>query len=90
MDLSKQVMFSEKLFVQEVDGEFILLDMQSQNYFGLDAVASDIWRIFNEGKNLAETVKTLQETYEVDEDTLYRDLEIFVRQLIDNGLATLS
>jgi len=90
MDLSKRLEFSENLFVQEVDGELVLLDMQSENYFGLDAVASKIWQILNADKSLAETAEILQEIYDVDESTLRRDLETFVQQLLDNGLATFS
>lgn len=90
MDLSKRLECSENLFVQEVDGELVLLDMQSENYFGLDAVASKIWQILNADKSLAETAEILQEIYDVDESTLRRDLETFVQQLLDNGLATFS
>ena len=90
MDFSKRVRFSEDLFVQEVDGEMVLLDMQSENYFGLDEVASDIWRLLGEGKSLEETARALGEIYEVEEATLRADLEAFVRQLLDHGLASLS
>ncbi|WP_456428747.1 PqqD family protein [Nitratifractor sp.] len=89
MDFSKKVEFSDKLFVQEVDGELVLLDMQSENYFGLDATASDIWRILQEGKTLDETVNALLEIYDVDAETLRKDLSNFVSQLQEQGLATL-
>ena len=89
MDFSRHVDFPETLFAQEVDGEMVLLDMNSENYFGLDAVATDIWRLLQEGKSLEETVTELLEIYDVDEATLRRDLENFVGQLTENGLATL-
>ena len=38
MDLNKKITFADTVFAQEVDGEMVLLDMNSENYFGLDAV----------------------------------------------------
>ena len=90
IDFSKKVSFSESLFAQEIDGEMVLLDMNSENYFGLDAVASDIWRILQEGKSLQETIEELLKLYDVDEETLRKDLSTFVRQLQEQGLVTLN
>ena len=89
MDFTKKVCFSEALFAQEVDGEMVLLDMNSENYFGLDSVASDIWRLLQEGKTLDGCREELLEIYDVEADRLRNDLEAFVQQLIDNGLAEL-
>jgi hypothetical protein len=90
MDFSGHVKFSEGLFIQEVDGEMVLLDMESENYYGLDAVGSDIWRLLAEGKSLEETVAELLEIYEVEEERLRKDLQAFVTQLVDKGLAELT
>jgi len=89
MDFSKKVQLSETLFAQEVDGEMVLLDMKSENYFGLDAVASEIWRLLQEGKSLEEILLELMEIYDVDETTLRQDLSNFIEQLQEQGLATL-
>ena len=89
MDFSKKVDFPETLFAQEVDGEMVLLDMNSENYYGLDTVATDIWRLLQEGKSLEETAAELMELYEVDEATLRHDLEAFVTRLEEHGLASL-
>jgi len=89
MDFSKKVQLSETLFAQEVDGEMVLLDMKNENYFGLDAVASEIWRLLQEGKTLEEILHELMEIYDVDETTLRQDLSNFIGQLQEQGLATL-
>jgi len=89
MDFSKKVQLSESLFAQEVDGEMVLLDMKSENYFGLDAVASEIWKLLQEGKSLEEILLELMEIYDVDETTLRQDLSNFIEQLQEQGLATL-
>jgi ornithine carbamoyltransferase len=90
MDFSQKVVFPDTVFAQEVDGEMVLLDMNTENYFGLDSVASDIWKLLQEGKTIEETYETLQEIYEVDPDVLKSDLETFISGLLENKLAILK
>ena len=90
MDFNQKVKFSDDLTYREVDGEMVLLDMKTESFFGLDAVASDIWKLLQEGKTLQETRDELLEIYDVDPEQLRKDLEAFVENLIKNKLATLD
>jgi len=67
-----------------------LLDMNTKNYFGLDGVAGDIWRLLEDGKTLQETLDTLLEMYEVEPEQLSGDLEMLVGELIESGLVELA
>lgn len=90
MDFNRKVRFPDTVFAQEVDGEMVLLDMNSENYFGLDAVASDIWRLLQEGRTLQETEEALLQIYDVEPEQLRSDLKAFVGRLVDSKLATLE
>lgn len=90
MDFTKKAVISEAVFAQNVDGEMVLLDMNSENYFGLDGVATDIWQLLSEGKTLEEMYSALIEMYEVEEVQLKEDLEAFIQKLLDDGLVTLA
>lgn len=89
MDLDRTLIFPDTVFAQEIDGEMVLLDMASEHYFGLDGVATDIWKLLAEGKSLRQTVDALREVYDVDAATLEKDLEAFTAKLIDSKLAVL-
>ena len=89
MDLNKKVTFAETVFAQEVDGEMVLLDMNSENYFGLDAVGTDIWQAMQEKECLTEVLEALLEQYEVEEEVLKKDLLNFVDKLQESGLITI-
>lgn len=89
MHLKSKLVFSDTVFAQEVDGEMVLLDMNTENYFGLDSVASDIWKLLQDGKTLGETYDALLEMYEVEPDTLKSDLDVFVNTLLENKLASM-
>ena len=91
MDLNEKITFADTVFAQEVDGEMVLLDMNSENYFGLDAVGTDIWQAIqnNEG-DLQNVLKDLLEQYDVEEEVLKRDLLAFAGKLLENGLVELE
>lgn len=87
---NSQVVFADTVFAQEIEGEMVLLDMNTESYFGLDSVASDIWKLLREGKTLRETYEELLEMYDVEPETLRNDLETFTKTLVDNKLAALA
>jgi len=86
MNLNKKVTFADSVFAQEVDGEMVLLDMESENYFGLDEVGTSIWQAMQEKETLQEVLDVLLEQYEVEEEMLENDLKVFVAKLKESGL----
>jgi len=87
MDRDKKIIFSESVFAQEVDGEMVLLDMNSENYFGLDETGTSIWQAMQEHQaDLQKVLSALLEKYDVEEDVLKRDLAVFIEKLKENGL----
>jgi len=86
MDLNKKITFADTVFAQEVDGEMVLLDMNSENYFGLDEVGTAIWQAMQDDSNLNKVFEVLLEQYEVEKDVLKNDLLTFVEKLEESGL----
>ena len=64
----------------------VLLDMDSENYFGLDEVGTAIWQAMQEKESLKEVFEVLLGQYEVEEDVLKKDLVTFVEKLVESGL----
>jgi hypothetical protein len=90
LDFTKQLCLSDTIFSQEIEGEVVLLDMVSENYFGLDAIGSEIWNLLKEGKTLQETYDVLLIDYEVTPEELKHDLEAFVTKLLESGLVSIA
>jgi len=90
MDFSQKINFGDTVYSQDVNDELVLLDMKTENYFGLDSVARDIWKLLEAGKTLQEAYDTLLKMYEVEADQLHADIEAFIEKLIESGLAKLS
>jgi hypothetical protein len=90
MNLHQKVVISDQVISQEVMNETVLLDLQSECYFGLDAVGTRIWQLIREGKDLLGIHATLLEEYEVEESRLRADLEAIIKQACERGLISLA
>ena len=90
MNLNQTITLSPDVISQEVSGETVLLDLESENYFGLDAVGTRIWQLIKENDDLQAIYNTLLEEYEVEEQRLQTDLEAILGEITQLGLVTLE
>ena len=90
MNLHQRVVISDQVISQEVMNETVLLDVQSECYFGLDAVGTRIWQLIRDSGELLTIYNTLLEEYEVDETRLRTDLEALITEASARGLITLA
>ena len=65
--ISKEQIFqlSKEVLSQEIDGESILLDIKSENYFGLNDVGSRVIEILQSGNNINNVTVILLEEFNV-------------------------
>lgn len=71
---------------RELDGEGVLLEMESGRYFGLDDVATRIWSLLGEHARLSTVHEQLLAEYDVADEQLRSDLLSFVQALLDHNL----
>lgn len=71
---------------RDLNGEGILLQLETGQYFGLDAVAHRMWQLLVELGDLDRVQEVLVAEYKVDEPTLAADLERFTAQLAEKKL----
>ena len=84
--LEQNVEPSPDVLCQEVGGEMVLLDLNSESYFGLDEIGARIWALLNEEKAVGQIVETLLEEYEVDRARLEGDVNELLENLLEAGL----
>jgi hypothetical protein len=89
MNLNQTITFSPHVLSQEVSGETVLLDLESEYYFGLDAVGTRIWQLIRDSGELRTIYNTLLEEYEVEETQLRADLKALITDACERGLITL-
>ena len=85
-----KISISEQALSQEVNGETVILDLNSESYFGLDEVGTRIWQLLNEYGDIEKAYDTMLEEFDVDEKTLRDDLEELINKLSEAGLVTIK
>ena len=90
MNLNQTITLSPEVISQEVSGETVLLDLESENYFGLDEVGTRIWQLIKQTSDLQAIYNTLLEEYEVDEQRLRSDLDVLLGEIAGLGLVTVQ
>jgi hypothetical protein len=76
----------EGVSVREFDGDWVVLDLNGGNYFGLDELGGMIWQHLREGKSAQQIVTALAPLYHVDQETMLRDVLVLIDQLLERGL----
>ncbi len=88
--VNKRVEISTDVLSQEVDGETVLLDLNSETYFGLDQVGTRIWQLLQEVGELPAVYDIMLDEYDVDGKKLQEDLDALITKLDEVGLISVS
>lgn len=86
--LACSVQVNDGVLFQELQGEAVLLNLNSGIYFGLDAVGTRMWQLIVESEELAAVARSVVEEYEVSEAQCATDLLALVARLEEEGLLT--
>ena len=65
---------SQNLTSAELDGDVVLLNFSDGHYYGLEAVAAEIWRYLQEPRTLDQLVEFVTSEFEVDPVRTRQDL----------------
>ena len=90
LNLKQTIALSPDVISQEVSGETVLLDLESENYFGLDEVGTRIWQLIKETNDLSSIYNTLLDEYEVSGERLQQDLTVLLSEIEGLGLIVLE
>ena len=84
------VTISSEVLAQEIAGEAFLLDLKSEQYFGLSEVGTRIWQLMQEGQKISSIRQQLLEEYDSTEDQINADLNDIVSMMADAGLVSVA
>jgi len=90
------VMFSDKVIVPAhvlvrfLDKEAVLLNIETERYFGLDETGARMWQLATTAENIDAAYQTLLSEYDVDGETLREHLSELLEKLAYNGLLKMT
>ena len=77
---------SPEVMAQRVRDEVVLLDLRTDQYFGLDAVGARLWELVVAGHDIEAIRDRMLEEYDVPTATLEADMDQWIASLIEAGL----
>jgi hypothetical protein len=90
------VMFSDKVIVPAqvlvrfLDKEAVLLNIETERYFGLDETGARMWQLATTAANIDAAYQELLSEYDVDGETLRVHFSELLEKLAENGLLTMT
>ena len=69
-----------------LDGEAILLNLETGSYFTLNRVGTVAWEYFNSKRTFTQVHSAICERFDVRQDIAWKDLLSLVKQLDQEGL----
>ncbi|WP_265263958.1 PqqD family protein [Spirulina subsalsa] len=90
MMLTQRVTLAPDVLMQDLAGEAVLLNLNNEQYFGLDEIGTRMLEVLQESSSIAEASAVLVEEYDVDIERLKADLLKFVDELLAYELVEIS
>jgi len=84
--LQDVITISPDVVFRDLDGEAVLLNLETGTYFGLNEVGTRMWNLLQQHSALQRVFENMQEEYEVAPEVLEQDLLRLVGQLCAQGL----
>ena len=88
MSPSQRLRISDAAVVRDLDGESVILNIDSGIYFGLDQVGTRIWQLIGQYGEVDSILRVLEDEYDADRRVLRADLEALIGVLIEKQLVT--
>lgn len=87
---SRRVVVPENVLVRELSGEAVLLNLDSEMYFGLDEIGYRMWTLLTTSDSIGAAYEQLLSEYAVEPDELQESLDALIGQCTEHGLLQLG
>jgi len=74
------------VLVRFLDKESVLLNLETERYYGLDETGTRMWQVLTAAPSIAAAYQELQNEFDVESDLLRLHLTELLARLVDNGL----
>lgn len=84
--LRRQVFKPPDVLLQDLEGEAVLLNLVSGQYYGLDENSHRMYQVLVTSPSVQAAFEVLLNEYEIEPERLKADLVRFLDKLLENGL----
>jgi hypothetical protein len=86
VSLDERAFATPRVLCKDLGDEAILLDLETETYFGLNAIGSRFWKLVTTAPTIRDALDAMLEEYDVAPDELERDLRALIDDLVGRGL----
>ena len=86
LDISSIVTHSTNQVACELDGETVLMHIDTGEYFGCDEIGSRIWKLLEEPRSVSAICDVLQQEFDVQRQPCEQDVLAFLKELASESL----
>ena len=90
IDFSSRVVVPETVLFRELDGEAVILNLETESYLGLDPVGTRMWNVLTTQPSIEAAYQVLLAEYDVAPQSLRRDLTRLVGEMLEHRLIALK
>lgn len=90
MDLNRKASIPEFVLSRELDGQMVLLNLETEEYYSFDETGVRFWNLLASSKSPQEAFDIMQDEYDVDPTVLNEELRTFFSSLVENGLVNIE
>jgi hypothetical protein len=80
----------EHVMTRVVDEQLVLLNLDNEEFYGLDEVGTAIWFAVTDAPTIAAAMPRLLEQFDVDADILAEDTRTLLQELESRGLVAFA
>lgn len=85
-----KVSIPDSVLSTELHDEGVLLNLETGEYFGLDGVGMEMWKLLRANGDVGAARTALLEQYDVAEDVLAKDLDELIAKLAARKLLVVA
>lgn len=74
------------VYARAFGSEIVLLEFHRGEYFGLDPIGAEVWRLLEKGSTLEAAAEALVDLYDVSRETALEDIVRLVTHMRDHSL----
>jgi hypothetical protein len=78
------------VLIRFLDEESVLLNLNTERYFGLDPVGTRMWQLVTSAPTIEAAYCQLIDEFDVDPETLRSNLHDLLHHLVENGLIAMQ
>ncbi len=90
ISFAAKIVIPPDTLVNVIGEEAVLLNLKSEQYFGLDPMGTRMWQVLTASDSIQSAFDALLGEYEVTEEILRQDLTDLLEKLLAHGLVELQ